>query len=259
EVDAAVEAEVEAETDAAAEAEVDIAVEVTDEPLTKDLASPTDTDPAPAPGAEPAASPVESELRTRLCHPRLATFVARGSRHRSGYLPSCAQAPKPILVPVIYADLYDQFVELLATCPEFAAGIHPDGHGGLRTPPLGALTYRPSAETAALVRARDRHCRFPGCNVPAARCQLDHIRAFDHNHPEAGGWTIRSNLQCLCAFHHELKTVGLWHARALPGMAILWTGPRGDRHLTLPAGGLTPVPAANDLAPGSRGHRLPAI
>ena len=55
----------------------------------------------------------------------------------------------------------------------------------------------------------------------------------------------------MCAFNHELETVGLWHAVALPGMAILWTGPRGDRHLTLPAGGLTPVPAAH-LDPRNR-------
>ena len=79
----------------------------------------------------------------------------------------------------------------------------------------------------------------------AARCQLDHIVPFDHADPALGGWTTASNLECVCEFHHALKTAGLWHAVALPGMAILWTGPRGDRHLTLPAGGLTPVPAAD--------------
>ena len=86
--------------------------------------------------------------------------------------------------------------------------------------------------------------------MPAAQCQIDHIVAFDHDNPEAGGWTTEANLQCVCGFNHELKTIGLWHAVALPGMAILWTGPRGDRHLTLPAGGLTPVPAANLHAAG---------
>ena len=65
--------------------------------------------------------------------------------------------------------------------------------------------------------------------------------------PRSGGWTIESNLECVCAYNHDLETVGLWNARALPGMAILWTGPRGDRHLTLPAGGLSPVAAAPDL------------
>ncbi|HEY5855792.1 MAG TPA: DUF222 domain-containing protein, partial [Aldersonia sp.] len=217
-------------------------------------ASPTEDPAAPAPApAEPAESPVESVLHTRLCHPLLATFAARGTRRRAGYLPSCA--PKPVLVPVVQADLYQRFTDLLATCPEFADGIHPDGHGGLLVPPAGALTYRPNAETAALVRARDRHCRFPYCTMPAARCQLDHITAFDPTNPIEGGWTIVSNLQCLCAFHHALKTAGLWHARALPGTAILWTGPHGDRHLTLPAGGLTPVPAATDPTPNVGGGR----
>ena len=55
---------------------------------------------------------------------------------------------------------------------------------------------------------------------------------------------VRSNLECVCAIDHELETVGLWHAVALPGMAILVDRPRGDRHLTLPAGGHTPVPPA---------------
>ena len=86
--------------------------------------------------------------------------------------------------------------------------------------------------------------------MPAARCQLDHI-VWRSTNPEAGGWTIESNLQCACAFNHELETVGLWHAVALPGMAILWTGPRSDRHLTLPAGGLTPVPSATAPADDS--------
>ncbi|HEY5853603.1 MAG TPA: HNH endonuclease signature motif containing protein, partial [Aldersonia sp.] len=210
-------------------------------------------EPGPPPVAPDPASPVESALHTRLCHPLLATFAARGTRRRAGYLPSCAA--KPVLVPVVQADLYERFTDLLATCPEFADGIHPDGHGGLDEPPPGALTYRPNAETAALVRARDRHCRFPGCTMPAARCQLDHIRPFDHTNPRAGGWTIASDLQSLCAFHHALKTAGLWHARALPGAAILWTGPRGDRHLTLPAGGLTPVPATTDLTLAIGGGR----
>ncbi|HEY5853371.1 MAG TPA: hypothetical protein VIW24_04755, partial [Aldersonia sp.] len=212
-------------------------------------------EPAPAADAEPEipASPAESALHARLCHPLLASFVARGTRRPSGYVPTCA--PKPVLVPLTQADLYAEFTALLDAHPDLATGIHPDGHGGHADPPPGALTYRPSAEVAALVRARDRHCRFPHCSMPAERCQIDHLTPFEHENPIAGGWTIVSNLQCACAFHHELKTAGLWHARALPGSAILWTGPRGDRHLTLPAGGLTPVPAATDLTPNVGGGR----
>jgi Domain of unknown function (DUF222) len=34
--------------------------------------------------------------------------------------------------------------------------------------------YRPSAALAAFVRCRDETCRFPGCNRPVARCDIDH-------------------------------------------------------------------------------------
>ncbi|MDT5015033.1 MAG: hypothetical protein QOD39_1193, partial [Mycobacterium sp.] len=34
--------------------------------------------------------------------------------------------------------------------------------------------YRPSAGLAQFVRLRDLFCRFPGCDVPADRCDIDH-------------------------------------------------------------------------------------
>ena len=38
--------------------------------------------------------------------------------------------------------------------------------------------YRPSTELAEFVRMRDLYCRFPGCTVPADRCDLDHARPW---------------------------------------------------------------------------------
>ncbi|MDD7963654.1 DUF222 domain-containing protein, partial [Microbacterium sp. NE1TT3] len=35
-------------------------------------------------------------------------------------------------------------------------------------------TYQPTAAMRRLLRARDRHCRFPGCRQPAIRCEIDH-------------------------------------------------------------------------------------
>ncbi|MGK2879308.1 MAG: hypothetical protein ACSLE6_00455, partial [Mycobacterium sp.] len=53
--------------------------------------------------------------------------------------------------------------------------------GGATTRLLADLTdwpaephYRPSAALAAAIRARDLHCRFPNCTVPADRCDIDH-------------------------------------------------------------------------------------
>ena len=47
------------------------------------------------------------------------------------------------------------------------------------------------------VRKRDKHCRFPGCDMPAAGCEVHHItRRAD------GGRHALTNLVLLCRFHH---------------------------------------------------------
>lgn len=139
------------------------------------------------------------------------------------------------------------------------------GHGGLLAPPRGALTYRPDAATAALVRARDRHCRFPSCSRPAAQCQLDHIVPYLARSPLVGGWTMVTNLQCLCAFHHQLKTLGFWQVTTLdgPGMsghALLWTSTLGSAAVTLPGGasGVDDLARPGPRAAGRRGQHTPA-
>ncbi len=54
------------------------------------------------------------------------------------------------------------------------------------------------------VTARDRGCRFPGCDQPPAACQPHHLI------PRAeGGATSLGNLLLLCSFHH-LIAVHRW-------------------------------------------------
>ncbi|OZE60182.1 hypothetical protein CH270_23700 [Rhodococcus sp. 02-925g] len=112
-----------------------------------------------------------------------------------------------------------------------------------------ALIYRPDTLTTAAVRLRDKHCRFPGCHRPAARCQLDHINPFDHTNPLGGGWTIVNNLRCLCEYHHCVKTAGYWKAVMLPGGAILWTSTSKTTRITLPTNGTAVPILGNDLRP----------
>ena len=112
-----------------------------------------------------------------------------------------------------------------------------------------ALIYRPDALTTAAVRLRDKHCRFPGCHRPAARCQLDHIVAFDHANPRGGGWTTVNNLQCLCDYHHSVKTAGYWTAVMLPGGAIMWTSTSKTTRITLPTNATSVPILGNDLRP----------
>ncbi len=121
-------------------------------------------------------------------------------------------------------------------------GVHPDGHGGLTSPPSGALTYRPSAHLAAQVRMMYSTCTHPGCDVPSTVCELDHITPFDHAAPEKGGWTIAPNLHPACSNHHTLKTQRAWTVTALAGHVIVWTSRAGTRAVTLPELGCPQAP-----------------
>ncbi len=83
-------------------------------------------------------------------------------------------------------------------------------------------SYRPTAAMVRLLRARDRHCRFPGCRQPAIRCEIDHTTAASH-----GGPTHVCNLAHLCKRHHDVKHHTRWHLRQLPGGRLVWTSPTG--------------------------------
>ncbi|HEX6425899.1 MAG TPA: HNH endonuclease signature motif containing protein, partial [Acidimicrobiales bacterium] len=50
------------------------------------------------------------------------------------------------------------------------------------------------------VEARDRHCRGPGCHLPAHHCDIDHI--WRHSD---GGPTHPDNGQALCSFHNHQR------------------------------------------------------
>ncbi|WP_370500036.1 DUF222 domain-containing protein [Mycolicibacterium sp. jd] len=89
--------------------------------------------------------------------------------------------------------------------------------------------YRPSAKLAAFVRARDLFCRYPGCDVPAEHCDLDHVVPYPY------GPTHPSNLNCKCRTHHLGKTFAEgWQEQQLPDGTVVWTTPAGQRCTTVP-------------------------
>ncbi|WP_019873539.1 HNH endonuclease signature motif containing protein [Sporichthya polymorpha] len=92
-----------------------------------------------------------------------------------------------------------------------------------------ADVYRPPARLKRAVRARDRHCRFPGCRVPADRCELDHTIAF-----EIGGRTVYFNLSALCKFHHRIKHMPGWTCSQDEHGVLTWTTPTGQVFITRP-------------------------
>jgi hypothetical protein len=96
-------------------------------------------------------------------------------------------------------------------------------HGPLRR-------RRPTAGDAALVRARDRTCRAPGCRTPAHRSDLDHTLAWEH-----GGATVPANLGVLCRHCHGYKhSKGVRLSQPAPG-TFVWRTRLGHTYTTGPA------------------------
>ncbi|WP_244895983.1 HNH endonuclease signature motif containing protein, partial [Mycobacterium asiaticum] len=93
--------------------------------------------------------------------------------------------------------------------------------------------YRPSQALADFVRARDMTCRWPGCDVAATHCDLDHTIPYNQ-----GGPTHAGNLNCFCRRHHLIKTFWGWSTRLLPNGNLILTSPTGDTHATVPGSAL---------------------
>ncbi|MGW7558210.1 DUF222 domain-containing protein [Streptomyces sp. NPDC054757] len=96
-------------------------------------------------------------------------------------------------------------------------------------------TYRPTAETERHVVARDQQCAFPSCRMPAQRCDLDHVKKFDHDRPESGGQTVPENLIPVCRRHHLMKHRGNWTVTrdSVTGITT-WVSPTGHVYLNTP-------------------------
>ncbi|OAK52769.1 HNH endonuclease signature motif containing protein [Rhodococcoides kyotonense] len=198
----------------------------------------------------PAATGRPTSVDHLTFHP-----LGRGRRRRGLRLPKpAAGATRAQTVPAgtgPYRGSYTLIAALekaIAANPAVAQALYPDGHGGFIEPPAGALQYKPRTQLADLVRHRDRTCRFPGCDVPAASCELDHIIPYLHHDPAHGGWTILTNLHCLCRYHHSLKTMGAWHTTMLAGAIEHWTSNSDSTAVTLPGSSV----GATDLT----GHTL---
>ncbi|MBL0887286.1 HNH endonuclease signature motif containing protein [Myceligenerans indicum] len=104
-------------------------------------------------------------------------------------------------------------------------------------------TYAPGTTLRAAVAARDRCCRFPGCDRPAmsggrTNLDLDHIDPFDHDHRYRSGepgQTRAANLHPLCRRHHNLKTHANWKVDRDPETGTTrWTAPSGTASVVEP-------------------------
>jgi hypothetical protein len=211
----------------------DQAVESSDEP-TANVTAPADADTVPAAAdTVPAAGP---------------TSPTAAAQHRSldGTSPPLLSKPlREMTLTEVIAECNADPGEPFATTAGLIIGgpllpgpvaarsavgatIVPIVHPGLAPP---EPRYTPSTALADFVRCRDLTCRFPGCDVPATACDVDHTIAYPH------GPTCASNLKCLCRLHHLLKTFWAmfgWHERQHPDGTIVWTDPDGQTYTTHP-------------------------
>ena len=91
-------------------------------------------------------------------------------------------------------------------------------------------TYTPTEPMRRFLRARDQHCRFPGCRMPIHRCESDHNLDW-----ALGGKTSTDNLAYFCKTHHGLKHPDLpdfarWTARQTEDQTVEWISPTGHAY-----------------------------
>jgi hypothetical protein len=108
----------------------------------------------------------------------------------------------------------------------------------------GRSHYLASDIQKLVITLRDGYCRFPGCDAPAERCEIDHVVAYD-----AGGPTDLWDLGPLCKHHHQMKTSGYWHIiTSHRNGTCRWRSPLGRIYEHTPPD-LTPQAAGDDEPP----------
>jgi hypothetical protein len=88
------------------------------------------------------------------------------------------------------------------------------------------VRFATDAQFQALM-IRDGGCRFPGCSIPAAWCEVDHLIPVTE-----GGLSNLDNEALWCSFHH--------HFKHRPGVSVI--GDAHDLSLQLPDGRLIHCP-----------------
>jgi hypothetical protein len=94
---------------------------------------------------------------------------------------------------------------------------------------MGRLVRTVPPQLFDAVAARDRGCRFPGCDRPPKFCDSHHVIPW-----YAGGLTDIANLALFCRRHHTTLHKRGWHAKLLPDATLEITTPTGQVLTTRP-------------------------
>ncbi|PPF84013.1 hypothetical protein C5E07_11120 [Pseudoclavibacter sp. RFBJ3] len=159
--------------------------------------------------SEPNSAPLASGVQAKV-HLVIPTTTLLADERDPGHPPALLDGLTP--VPL------DEAKRLAANAPMFTRILtHPI------TGTVQAVdTYKPTAAMRRFLAARDVHCRFPGCRLPARGCHIDHTHEWQH-----GGATCTNNLEHLCVFHHVMRHATPWSVLQLEGGVLQWTTPSG--------------------------------
>lgn len=92
---------------------------------------------------------------------------------------------------------------------------------------VGTTRRRPNRRQQVNVELRDLTCVSPGCRMPAASCDLDHITPWARTH--------RTSIDCLaplCRHDHVRRHLFGWTYMPIPGGDYLWTSRLGLTYTT---------------------------
>jgi hypothetical protein len=109
----------------------------------------------------------------------------------------------------------------------------------------GRTRYTPPPDLIDHVVARDRTCRWPGCDRPAATAEIDHTT------PYPDGATAADDLGPFCKSHHIGKHHSRWRVRQPEPGRFEWTSPTGHTYTVTPepVGPIQPDPQPPDTGP----------
>jgi hypothetical protein len=99
---------------------------------------------------------------------------------------------------------------------------------------MGRSTRGATGAQRRALEIRDRHCRAPGCGVPAKWCHVHHLVPW-----HLGGPTDLANLVLLCGAHHRFLHRHHWTLTRDPDGTLHYHPPHH-----LPAIGRAPPPTA---------------
>lgn len=172
---------------------------------------PEDKEEQPHPRLRINYNPDNTTTLSLTCDSATATIIAR---HIDAYTNQAATTAAQGLIDLILEDTHTSVAINTFTTNDNANLVFHPGAGWINldhAPTDNTFirrlladevdSYTPSTDIRAYTQGRDATCRWPGCTIPATRCQLDHRIEY-----HLGGPTSPDNLVNLCQHHHNIKT-----------------------------------------------------